>query len=202
MRKPHAYIYAALILGSAVFVLLLFHGLAERVNQAEESARQSRSDARVMEKSVGALAGQVKRLGGKPVVTPTNVPETITGPAGVPGQAGQRGDQGTAGPRGPAGPRGATGTPGQRGTVGATGATGQTGAQGPPGPPGKDGADGKNGDPGPPGPAGPAGPAGAQGPAGYPDSFTYTTGAGIPGQETTYRCTDPDGDHNFTCDAS
>lgn len=51
-------------------MLLLFHGLTERVDQAEKSARQSQADATVAQKAVGALAGQVKRLGGKPVVTP------------------------------------------------------------------------------------------------------------------------------------
>lgn len=204
MRKqPHVYIYAALIGGSLAVVLLLFHGLAQRVNEAEQSARDSRADARIAQRSVGVLAGQVKRLGGKPVVTPTDVPETITGPAGVPGKPGQRGDQGIAGPRGPAGPAGAPGkrgATGASGTPGAAGHDGSTGPQGPPGPPGKDGADGKTGDPGPTGEQGPAGPAGATGPAGYPDSFTYTAqGPGGLGN-TTYVCRDPDGDHAYTCE--
>ena len=54
------------------------------------------------------------------------------------------------------------------------------------------------GDTGPPGPTGPQGEPGAkgdQGPAGYPDSITYTDPAGF-----TYLCTDPDGDHDYTCE--
>lgn len=51
------------------------------------------------------------------------------------------------------------------------------------------------------GPAGPPGPEGPAGPPGYPASFTYTDPGLLPGPEddTTYTCTDADGDHQYNC---
>lgn len=120
------------------------------------------------------------------------------------------GPQGPSGPQGPQGPPGAPGVagqPGEDGRDGERGRDGREGPAGPRGPAGRDGEPGPAGDPGPSGPPGPAGPSGppgpegqggSQGPAGYPDSFTFTESNGL-GQETTYRCTDPDGDRNYQC---
>lgn len=110
-----------------------------------------------------------------------------------------RGHSGTPGPR--------STVPGPRSTVpGPTGSPGPPGMQGP-GPTdeqvsagvtaycdahnqcqGPAGTDGKDGAPGP------KGDTGDRGPAGYPDAFTFTDPAG-----RTQRCTDPDGDHDYTC---
>lgn len=115
--------------------------------QLEESRTDRaslRAELNEQESASQALAEQVKRLGGKPVVDPAKVGH-IPGP---PGPAGPEG------PRGPAGKDGADGADGEDGTAGADGAEGEPGPAGPPGPPGPagsagadgaDGADGTNG---------------------------------------------------------
>lgn len=133
-----------------------------------------------------ALISQVRSLGEKPVVNPGDIP-TVVGPRGAQGVQGPEGRPGVQGPRGPQGPNGRPGTAGPAGPAGTDGSDGQPGADGPPGPSGPQGAEGPKGD------------RGDQGPAGYPSSFTFTYGW-APGQEQTYRCEDPDGDHEYTCE--
>lgn len=160
------------ILGGLIAVGLIVRGLSDRAGVAEEKA-----DAAVS--AVTELAAQVRALGGEPVVEPSELPKT-----------GPRGDVGPAGPPGPQGPIGPQGIQGPRGKQGQTGSTGvgTTGPAGPQGEPGPSGQDGKAGADGATGPAGPAG---------YPASFTII---GLGGQQMT--CTDPDGDHNYTCNAA
>lgn len=117
--------------------------------------------------------------------------DRCTGPRGPSGPGGAAG---AAGPDGPSGVDGAAGADGKNGDPGAPGADGAPGVDGAPGPAGADGAQGPQG---PPGADGPQGPQGPQGPAGYPDSFTYTAPDG-----TVTTCTDPDGDHAYTCTAA
>jgi len=132
-----------------------------------QTARQAKEQAR-------ALAQQVKRLGGTPVVDPRDIP----GPSPVPGPAGQAGTPGPQGPRGfpgipgiqgPEGPRGFFGDLGPAGPPGGPGDPGPQGAQGPPG------ADGAQGPQGPQGPPGPQGDQGPQGPRGDPGTATPGT---------------------------
>lgn len=131
---------------------------------------------------------------------------------GIPGIQGPRGEQGFTGPQGPMGPigpRGYTGKDGPDGKDGAKGSDGAVGLSGEDGMPGDPGSPGDQGDQGPPGPPGsdgrdgaegPEGPRGEQGDAGYPESWSYTVPGpgGSPG--VTYYCSDPDGDHNYTCE--
>lgn len=160
------------------------------------------------------------------VVEPVAGPAGALGPAGA---VGPRGPQGPQGERGPVGPMGETGLPGAKGEPGKDGTDGKAGDTGPKGDPGADstvpGPQGPKGDPGAdstvPGPQGPQGQPGAdsnvpgpQGPKGdtgdqgakgdtgatgpkgdpgYPDSFTFTF------MGTDYSCSDPDGDHAYTC---
>lgn len=131
------------------------------------------------------------------------------GPPGIPGIQGPPGVQGPPGPQGDQGPRGFEGQEGDRGASGADGSDGTDGEDGTDGIDGQDGATGPAGPQGEPGPAGPPGPkgdkgdkgdAGAPGPAGFPASWTFTVPSNAPGQpDTTYTCSDPDGDHNYTC---
>jgi len=126
-----------------------------------------------------ALARQVRRLGGRPVVQPTAVPTPVAGPQGSTGNTGPRGPagaQGIPGPRGATGARGQTGPDGQPGVPGPAGdrgSSGETGPQGPTGPPGPPGPAGEQGPKGDPGDAGAQGPRGEQGPAGpaCPDGY-------------------------------
>jgi hypothetical protein len=163
-------------------VFLLFQGLTDRVNQAERSAQ-------VAQNAAEALAGQVQRLGGNPVVKPSDLPEAVTGPIGIPGARGEPGSTGPRGLPGGTGPRGATGLQGDAGRaarngtdgVGTPGLPGKdgtpvTGPAGKGGTDGKDGVDGKDSTvPGPPGPPGAdstvPGPQGAPGPT-CPDGYT------------------------------
>lgn len=188
------------VVGLALTTILLMIGqLTDRVQRAEAAALASQSaakdnavaleDARTL---IGRLGTQVKGLGGTPVVVPSDVPEPTeaVGPTGATGATGDRGPRGFIGPVGP------RGLPGEDGTNGSDGETVT-------GPAGQDGAAGAVGEPGPEGPAGPQGQQGPQGergpegPAGFPQSFTYTDATGI--QRT---CTDPDGDRNYTCEAT
>lgn len=147
--------------------------LADRQSQlVEREERLAGALAEQRETSV-LLARQVRRLGGRPVVSPPSGP--IAGPQGEPGERGPgpslaqvlaaltdycsggvcRGDDGDDGARGP---RGATG---EVGAVGPRGAPGES-VTGPPGP---------QGEQGPRGEAGPTGPRGEPGPT-CPEGYT------------------------------
>jgi Collagen triple helix repeat (20 copies) len=132
----------------------------------------------------------------KPVAPPAESigPAGPAGAVGPIGPVGPEGARGRQGPRGPQGPRGIPGPQGVAGSTGNTGAAGRQGVAGPPGAKGEPGPQGEPGNPGDPGPTGPQGDPGPPGPAGYPDSFTFTGPDG-----TTYVCTDPDRDHDYTC---
>lgn len=126
------------------------------------------------------------------------IEEGDQGPQGVAGEQGVQGYQGVQGipgVEGPQGPRGETGPKGPRGFQGSNGQNGSTGEQGDTGPAGPAGPQGEVGPTGPPGADGAKG---EIGPAGFPDAFSFTTNDGL-GNETTYRCADPDNDHNYTC---
>lgn len=149
----------------ALVVLLLGVGLAYGLNEItdlQDQYAESRSDRtdlreklRQQEAAAAALSEQLRILGERPVVEPSDPPE--------PGQIipipGPKGDRGLScieeiglrpcrGDQGRAGPEGTTGEPGAPGTPGAPGAQGEQGPQGERGPQGEQG------------PAGPAGPEG------------------------------------------
>ncbi|WP_272495201.1 hypothetical protein [Nocardioides bruguierae] len=196
-------------------IVVLVNGLSGRIDRAEEDAQENRVAAADNAAALGEaenitrrLARQVRRLGGTPVVTPSDI-EPATGPAGPVGAIGPPGPRGPAGQDGEDGEDGTDGqdgADGKRGRTGATGATGETGATGATGAAGADGTDGKTGATGATGPQGPAGPkgetgatgprgeTGATGPAGYPETFTFTDRTGA-----TYTCTDPDEDRAYDC---
>ncbi|MEE4419502.1 collagen-like protein [Streptomyces bugieae] len=101
-----------------------------------------------------ALARQVQRMGGVPVVGPRGHPgkdgTSTPGAKGPKGDRGEPGAQSTArGPRGPAGSPGPSGSPGTNGKDGQSGAPGADstvpGPTGPAGSNGRDGTDGKDG---------------------------------------------------------
>lgn len=172
---------------------LLVETTDERLAATEAQNEDLRQQIRNSRKQTQALIGQVRSLGEKPVVTPGELPPGPQGPQGSQGPAGPVGAQGPLGPQGPIGPRGLAGPEGEAGPAGPAGADGEDGADGATGPPGPPGPPGPKGDPGD------QGPRGEQGPAGYPQSFTFTYQGGL-GNERTYRCTDPDGDRNYTCE--
>lgn len=199
---------------AAVVALVVVSTLAQNYQLREAEDRYATAI-----EGVRQLEAQVRAEGEQPVVEAEDLPEptvSVPGPQGLPGTAG---DDGEAGPTGPVGPGGVTGPRGPRGATGAQGPTGPQGPAGPRGTAGDDGANGADGtgatgpqgpagpagpqgDPGPQGPAGPAGPAGPTGQPGAdaqpPESFTFTA-TGPLGQQTTYRCADPDADGNYTC---
>lgn len=126
--------------------------------------------ARHNAKAAAALAAQVRRLGGRPVVKPSALPSPVAGPkgdAGIPGAPGSVGPQGEPGAVGPRGPRGATGARGPAGVDGQPGQPGPTGPRGDEGPAGPPGPQGERGEPGPQGERGEQGPPGPTCPAGY-----------------------------------
>lgn len=192
------------VIGLAV-VLFMFNGLGHRVNEAEDTARGNQKALTQAQKAVGQLARQVERLGGEPVVQPSDLPdaEPVPGPQGLPGLRGPRGPRGPVGPQGERGfpgaqgPVGSTGPRGLTGKRGAAGATGATGAQGAQGSQGEIGPAGPQGPPGERGPAGPAGPAGDRGPAGPPGPQGERGPAGADGTPgrgiTSITCTDDRG---------
>ena len=144
----------------AVVVLLALVWLAGRVASLDEENRgfekrdeQSLADRRALaerldreEAAMQALAEQLRQLGEKPVVEPSDPPEPgqivpIPGPRGLScieeiGYPRCRGDQGRAG---------AGGADGNDGTPGADGKDGVDGKDGAPGADGRDGVDGKDG---------------------------------------------------------
>jgi hypothetical protein len=178
---------------------------AARENQ-ERLARSAENNA----EAAAVLAEQVRELGERPAVEPTQLPEVIEGPPGEPGQRGQRGPQGPSGDvgeTGDRGPRGYMGRVGERGPQGEMGPRGEPGATGPKGEPGEPGATGATGPQGPPGPAGERGPQGPPGPAGSNgsdgrDAFPFTFSFIVednPAQSTTYTCTITDPAEPATC---
>lgn len=164
MTKWHRLIYAALILGSLLVVILLFRGLTEQINTAD--------------RAVDSLARQVESLGGEPVVEPEaplpDDPVLIPGPPGEDGLPGLPGLDGLDGEDGRNGQDGTDSTTvGPRGPQGETGLScvddlGLAACRGPQGPVGATGAPGADSTvPGPQGPQGPAGPAGTANPGTY-----------------------------------
>lgn len=144
MTRWHRIAYIVLVVGFLAVLLLYFDALTSRVNHAE-----TRADVSV--NAVTDLANQVRSLGGKPVIEPSQLPPA--GPAGAQGVQGIPGPTGPQGPQGVPGPVGPVGAA-MTGPTGPAGAKGDTGLAGPAGPAGKDGSDGKNGTNGAPGPAG------------------------------------------------
>lgn len=125
-------------------------GVADLRGDLEDSntARSSlEADLNEQEAASTALAEQVKRLGGKPVVDPPVV-EPLPGAAGKDGSPGSPGAAGKDGAPGVDGKDGQPGKPGAAGADGEDGEDGQPGPAGAPGEPGADGADGKDGAPG------------------------------------------------------
>lgn len=177
---------------------LILSGLTDRVQRAERSAEDATTTAHKNAAIAGQgvvavrrLAQQVKRLGGTPVVSPTDVPL----PAGDPGPQGERGSagpqgstgaKGEPGTQGSTGPTGAPGATGKKGDAGAAGATGAQGTQGDPGPAGASGAAGDQGPQGPQGEKGERGEPGSQGPQGE-QGPPGVAGSAQPGD---YRCSD------------
>lgn len=167
----------AVVVAATWLILSVSHRLDRsdaRTAAADSHAAKAERVATQATAAANALADQVRRLGGQPVVEPSQLPQV--GPTGAAGATGATGPTGATGARGPRGLRGLMGLPGPTGATGATGPAGATGAKGEPG---KDGADGATG---------------ATGPAGYPASFSFTSIGG-----KTVTCTDPDGDHAYDC---
>jgi len=146
MTRFHRVATLALWVVTIATVWLLFSGLTDRVNEAEQKAQASATANKASSAAVKELAEQVRHLGGQPVVEPSELPSPSTG---------------ATGPQGPPGKDGSDGKPGRDGRDGATGAAGPAGADGKPGADGKDGA---------------AGATGPQGPAGYPTTITIQVG--------------------------
>jgi len=177
--SPRALRWAWYVVALAVPVALtwIVLSVAHQQSETDEKAARAEHVAALATAAANDLADQVRSLGGQPVVEPSKLPKS--------GAAGPAGPQGLSGPPGVQGVPGVRGLRGFMGKPGATGAMGPTGATGPAGDTGPKGEPGKNGDPGP------------TGPAGYPDSFSFNV---IGGQTVT--CTDPDGDHTYTCTPS
>lgn len=157
------------------------------LDHAASARAQLESDLDAQQAAARALARQVRRLGGTPVVTPTTGAQ---GPAGIPGLTGPPGPRGPVGPRGP---KGDTGNAGSTGTTGSQGSTGSTGATGPAGPKGDTGPQG------PQGPQGDQGPKGDTGPAGTANAGTYSC---PDGQYVTGFTVTADGAVNLACASS
>ena len=181
-RRPHlsermarVTVVAVIVVAVAVLALCIWAvlWLAHENQQFEERDRQSLSDRRDLREHLEAervareaLEQQVRQLGEKPVVKPSDVP-TEADVVVIPGRDGVDGKDGAAGEPG------RTGAPGRDGQDGRDGKDGATGPAGPAGPAGPTGPVGPKGDPGPAGPAGPPGPQGEPGPA--PDLSAYAT---------------------------
>lgn len=176
-------------LAVALVFAALVAALMVQIHSVQEQVRVAQRDSAV-------LAGQVERLGGVPLVSPSAGPrgergavgpQGEPGPSGPPGPKGATGKPGKAGSPGPVGPAGPQGPKGERGDRGEPGPTGSPGPKGDPGKDGKDGRDGKDGAQGPQGSPGPAGPP--------PSKWTYTDALG-----RVYECTpDSPGSTHFTC---
>lgn len=178
------------LLVAFVALYVAFHEQQQKVEAGEDLATQVNAacgNTKVQTNNIEDICEQAKVVKGE--AGPQGV-QGVQGIQGFQGLQGLQGPQGEQGPRGETGPKGPRGFPGSNGQNGSTGIQGEVGPTGPAGP---------QGEIGPSGSPGPQGPTGERGPAGYPDSFTYTTQNGL-GQETTYVCTDPDGDHSYTCE--
>lgn len=194
---------------------------AQQAKSGETQANQKTLTLAQQVAAACAVKDQADDLGGLCTKANTIVKDGAAGPQGPLGPVGPPGEQGIQGPPGPEGPLGPKGDPGDPGANGSSGPAGENGSDGVDGAPGTNGADGSTGpqgqagEAGPQGPAGPAGPPGPQGPpgpaggagptgppgeAGYPATFTWTMqGPGGVGNQT-YTCSDPDGDHKYTCE--
>lgn len=117
--------------------------LSDRLDQSQADRATLHRQLTVQQQASQALARQVRKLGGTPLVSPPV--EVSEGPAGA------------VGPVGPPGPQGVPGLPGAMGPRGRAGQAGVPGPTGPTGPAGEPGPRGEKGDAGPQGPAGPAG---------------------------------------------
>lgn len=173
-------------IGLVVLVLLAISQIIQL-----QAANRDRAEQRAQ---ISALQAQVESFGGDPIGGKPNPGEVII-------IDGERGPQGERGPRGEKGDRGPEGDAGEPGESGDPGADGEPGADGVDGVDGVDGQDGATGATGPAGPAGPPGATGAPGPtgpAGYPSSWTFTY-VDRKNQTHTVRCSDPDGDRNYSC---
>lgn len=168
-----------------------------RLDTAQAEQQRLATAARRNATAASALAAQVRKLGGRPVVKPSTLPVPNPGPRGARGETGLPGRRGKPGPaptmaqiqravqthcvkipcRGPRGPAGRNGEPGA------------DGAQGPAGPAG---APGKDGQPGP------AGERGDRGRDAYPFTFTFVVPVN-PAQSYTYTCTVTDPSEPVTC---
>lgn len=167
--------------GSVVVLFGAFSGGAVWVNDLSQDLEQANRDR-------GALAEQVKKLGGIPVAGPTGDP----GKDGSNGSDGRDGLNGSDGKDGPRGAKGATGTKGDKGLPGAPG------EQGPKGDPGDKGAQGPKGEQGTQGPQGEQGPKGDPGDKGEPGTINCPAGftmveIQIPSNEGTYQACRKDG---------
>lgn len=195
-----------------VAILLVAWTQSRAASNSSDAAHEARVERDVLAGDVDSLRQQVEALGGDPIVgEPGDVISEIigpTGPPGPPGPPGPEGGDGTAGRPGDDGSPGAPGSPGSAGEPGSPGGPGPTGSPGEPGAPGESvtgpagstGPAGPQGPQGEPGPAGPPGSAGADGSDGQdgqpPESFTFTY------LLVTYRCTDPERDGAYTCEAT
>lgn len=142
--------FVALVLAMAAIGLAIVL-IANRVDTLAAQLEESRADGVALEADLNeqeaassALAQQVRRLGGKPVVDPPKV-DPLPGPAGSAGRDGPRGRPGEDGKDGRPGADGEDGTDGTNGTDGEDGADGQPGPMGATGADGKDGANGADG---------------------------------------------------------
>lgn len=201
MTRWHRLAYVLLAVAGLAVVIGWLTGLANTVHDLEGQRIQNQATAETNAEAVEQLARQVKELGGKPVIEPSDLPQPVAGPQGPQGPPGLPGLPGLPGADGRDGKDGKDGAPGADGRDGEPGPAGPPGPAGEPGEPGPTGPPGPAGPPGPPGPAGDDGSDGQDGEPGYPESFTYTDpGTPAPGDEITYVCTDPDGDRQYTCE--
>lgn len=188
------------ILGFLVAAVTIWIAWAEKQDQVDAGrnlaaeVRAACEDERKDTEDLKQICSQAKKVEEKTA-------EGIQGPPGIPGLQGPEGPQGPQGIQGPRGPRGFLGHLGNEGPQGPLGPRGPPGEEGLQGPEGVQGPEGPQGEPGAPGPEGPQGPQGEIGPAGYPIQFMFTTNDGL-GNSKTYVCTDPDNDHNYTCEES
>lgn len=202
-----------LVSGWVVYTLLsqgndIKHSDAQ-ADAAFAAAKTNQQTAAEAKNAAKALARQVERLGGDPVVDPGNIPgpTPVAGPEGVPGRRGPRGFPGVPGipgVPGDSGPRGLIGAPGATGAPGGPGDPGQQGAQGAPGADGGPGQQGPQGPPGDPGQQGPKGDPGADGAPGrdaFPFTFTFTI-PDFDGRDLTFTCTVTNQAATATCSAA
>lgn len=173
--------YALVVLAVGVLLGLVVGEVVAQGNRLDRTRSElahAEADRQALAADQEALRDQLIDLGEEPVV----------GPAGVPGEPGERGPMGPPGRDGRDGQDGAPGPAGPQGEQGPAGVDGVDGAQGPQGEPGPTGPEGLPGEPGPQGPQGEPGPA--------VESFTFTWA------NTTWTCTDPDGDQVYECQAA